>query len=198
MSIVKHCKIHGDLTIEKTCNVHGNLSTKDIIIGFNDDRPYYTCRLCRNERARKYRLENPEKFSATKKKCWYKHHEKNIVESREKYQKHKDVRQKDSLDRYHANPKAQSNRRLKRLFGLSQNEYDAMIIAQDNKCAICKNSEMLMDNKQLDIRKLAVDHCHVTNKVRGLLCFNCNIGLGKFKDSIDELQNAIDYLLIYT
>ena len=44
------------------------------------------------------------------------------------------------------------------------------------------------------LKRLAVDHCHETGKVRGLLCFHYNSSLGKFKDSIELLQNAIDYL----
>lgn len=184
--IIKHCKKHGDLTIEY------------VVLGFNDDRPYYSCRLCRNERAKQYRLDNPEKFSAIKKKCWYKNHEKNIIESKEKYQRHKDIRQKNSLEKYHKDRRPTSNRRLKRLFGLTQDEYDHMEKEQDYKCAICKQPETLKDNKQLGIRKLAVDHCHDTKEIRGLLCFNCNIGIGKFKDSIQELEKAILYLKKYT
>lgn len=42
--------------------------------------------------------------------------------------------------------------------------------------------------------KLHIDHCHVSNKIRGVLCFNCNHGLGNFKDNKDLLSNAIDYL----
>jgi len=43
-------------------------------------------------------------------------------------------------------------------------------------------------------KRLAVDHCHVSGKIRGLLCFHCNSSLGKMKDSVEILQNAIDYL----
>ena len=42
--------------------------------------------------------------------------------------------------------------------------------------------------------KMAIDHDHATGKVRGLICYNCNIGLGHFKDSIDTLERAIEYL----
>lgn len=55
-------------------------------------------------------------------------------------------------------------------------------------CSICGISEY-ENNK-----KLAIDHCHKTGIVRGLLCNNCNHGLGKFKDSIQLLSKAIDYL----
>ncbi|MDO3651295.1 endonuclease domain-containing protein [Nocardia mangyaensis] len=54
----------------------------------------------------------------------------------------------------------------------------------NNACEICKES----------VELLAVDHCHTTNKVRGLLCSNCNNGLGRFKDNTEYLNNAINYL----
>lgn len=55
-------------------------------------------------------------------------------------------------------------------------------------CAICKK------HKSNFTRALAVDHCHTTGKIRGLLCTNCNRALGNIKDSIDNLKNAIEYL----
>lgn len=57
----------------------------------------------------------------------------------------------------------------------------------DGVCAICKRPETI--NKSL-----AVDHCHLTNTIRGLLCTNCNIALGKMGDSIEILKSAIAYL----
>ena len=42
--------------------------------------------------------------------------------------------------------------------------------------------------------QLVVDHCHKTGKIRGLICDSCNVGLGRFKDNIDNLKNAIKYL----
>lgn len=50
-------------------------------------------------------------------------------------------------------------------------------------CEICGETE-----------NLAIDHCHVSGKVRGRLCFNCNGGLGNFKDNVNSLERAIDYL----
>ena len=57
-----------------------------------------------------------------------------------------------------------------------------------NICNICKNPE---SHKQ---RSLALDHDHITGKVRGFLCTNCNLGMGLFKDNIEILNNAIEYL----
>lgn len=64
--------------------------------------------------------------------------------------------------------------------------YDSLWILQEGKCAICKNTEAG--------RQLALDHCHQTNTIRGLLCTKCNTGLGLLGDSIDGIQSALDYL----
>ena len=61
-----------------------------------------------------------------------------------------------------------------------------MQLEQDNRCAICG---------AMPKKPLFVDHCHVTGKVRGLLCVSCNTALGLLKDSITALEQAIKYLL---
>jgi hypothetical protein len=83
---------------------------------------------------------------------------------------------------------------LKRQYGITENEYIDLFKKQDGLCAICKKPEGRYNKKTNQIKKLAVDHCHSTGKVRELLCFACNSSLGKFEDSIEILQNAIAYL----
>lgn len=70
-------------------------------------------------------------------------------------------------------------------YNISIDEYNVLLELQHGVCKICG----LKSNK-----RLCVDHCHKTNKIRGLLCHSCNIGLGYFKDNINNLQNAIKYL----
>lgn len=82
--------------------------------------------------------------------------------------------------------KRKLNTSAKRKFGINADQYEAMLMEQNKTCAICKNQE--------EGRALAIDHCHTTNEVRGLLCSNCNTALGKFKDSVELLKNAIEYL----
>ncbi len=60
---------------------------------------------------------------------------------------------------------------------------------QQGVCAICKQPES-MPNKS----RLCIDHDHVTNQVRGLLCNKCNVGLANFRDNIQYLTNAVEYL----
>lgn len=88
------------------------------------------------------------------------------------------------------NPDKFKGYELKRRLNLSLEDYEQMQRQHDNKCAICKESEK-------DNPSLSVDHCHTTGKVRGLLCTRCNRGLGLFKDSQFNLEQAIAYLQQY-
>lgn len=72
-------------------------------------------------------------------------------------------------------------------YGITEEDYERMLEEQDHLCAICR--EPCSSG-----RRLAVDHCHLTGKVRGLLCMNCNIALGKLKDSVKIAQSLIRYL----
>ena len=73
-------------------------------------------------------------------------------------------------------------------YGISLADYDILLEKQHNKCAICKTHV-----SQLSTR-LHVDHCHTTGVVRGLLCMNCNRGIGHLQDNIEILKEAILYL----
>jgi len=77
--------------------------------------------------------------------------------------------------------------------GCSKEQFNTLFEAQAGKCAICGATEGHRSRYQA-IYRLAIDHDHRTGKIRGLLCNNCNRGLGRFKDSIETLQAAISYL----
>ena len=81
---------------------------------------------------------------------------------------------------------------LRGAFGLSLAEYEAMLAAQGHACASCGGRETTK-RKGKDLW-LAVDHCHTTGSIRGLLCGACNKGLGHFKDDPKLLRAAADYL----
>lgn len=82
--------------------------------------------------------------------------------------------------------------RLKEKFGITEQEYDAMLVAQHGVCAICGMPERKIIRGV--VPPLAVDHCHTTGNVRGLLCHACNIGLGMFRDNPGLLVKAIEYI----
>lgn len=122
------------------------------------------------ERSRKLRKEQPEKA-----KLW----------KRNYYEKNKDKVLQKSKEYALKNPRKIKEQSLKRTYGLSLDFIEKEEITQEHKCLICKKQD-----------KLVVDHCHTTLKYRGLLCGNCNRGLGQFKDNEDNLLNAIEYLRV--
>jgi hypothetical protein len=77
------------------------------------------------------------------------------------------------------------NATIKGFYGLTLERHAAMLKEQEGLCAICRKETR---------RRLDIDHCHKTNKVRGLLCNSCNVGLGRFKDDPDMLRRAAEYL----
>lgn len=80
-------------------------------------------------------------------------------------------------------------------YGITWEDVLSMYKSQDGKCAIC-NRDIRLDSGGVknhpDI--YCIDHCHETGKVRGLLCHDCNRGLGLFRDSIPNLSKAVEYL----
>jgi len=87
-----------------------------------------------------------------------------------------------------ANPDRAKDHNLRRYYGISLVDYVEMLEAQDGRCAICGT----------DVPggrgAFHVDHCHTSNKVRGLLCYHCNVGIGHFKDQESLLLKAALYL----
>ncbi len=69
-------------------------------------------------------------------------------------------------------------------YGLTETDHEALLKEHANRCGICG----------VEMQKLNIDHCHKTNRVRGLLCGPCNRGLGCFNDSTEKLSKAIRYL----
>jgi hypothetical protein len=97
------------------------------------------------------------------------------------------------MRQYHRdNFESYRNRQLTTKFGLSLDEYNAILEDQGGVCAICGDAETKMWKGRLC--NLAVDHDHKTGRVRGLLCSNCNRGIGLLQDDIERLQAAINYL----
>lgn len=80
------------------------------------------------------------------------------------------------------------------LYGISAVNYDNMFENQQGKCKICKLPESDIYPQTGKIKSLAVDHCHKSGKVRGLLCSKCNKGIGLLNDDITLLKEAIKYL----
>ena len=81
--------------------------------------------------------------------------------------------------------------RLRKCYGMSLAEYDALLTAQGNKCALCKKDFV-------EGQRIAVDHCHGSGKVRNLLHINCNTAIGLLLDSPELCRMAAAYLEKHT
>lgn len=76
-----------------------------------------------------------------------------------------------------------------RKYGITEEELQAMIDTANGVCPICTGPIG---------EKLHIDHCHETGKVRNVLCGNCNNGLGQFKENIETLERAVEYLKLHS
>ncbi len=82
------------------------------------------------------------------------------------------------------------NQQMKLKYGLERKDYDEILHRQNNLCGICRTD----DPKTPFKGGFCIDHCHNSNRVRGLLCSRCNRVLGFVKDNVDILKNMIYYL----
>lgn len=120
---------------------------------------------------RKWRAANPDKVKK---------------QSKRHYAENKDRLLEDNKRYRQENPHRHVDARLKREYGISLGEYNLILTQQGGGCAIC--------GKKPEKRTLAVDHCHRTGKIRGLLCGKHNMALGLFDDDPELFKKAIAYL----
>lgn len=136
---------------------------------------------------------NPEKQKEAIKK-WKQNNKHKLREYDNKRRSTDEYKESAKLKRQTQEAKmSDRNSRYLRNYGISLEEYNQLLEKQHNVCAICHLPEKAKNN-QGEIRQLAVDHCHTTGKVRGLLCHSCNVLLGKAYDNVVILANAIEYL----
>ena len=77
---------------------------------------------------------------------------------------------------------------IERKYGITEVQYNEMLHSQNNVCITCGETN--------GRKKLIVDHCHNTGKIRGLLCDSCNRSIGLLKENIITMKNIINYLAI--
>ena len=103
------------------------------------------------------------------------------------------VRSTDSAHYARTRDRHQELRKIRK-FGVTKEIYLEMLNKQDNVCVICKSPETAVSKGRTETKPLAIDHCHITNRIRGLLCQSCNTALGMARESIDILLKMIKYL----
>ncbi len=93
------------------------------------------------------------------------------------------------------NPDADADKHLRRKYGITLERYNELFEAQGGVCALCKKGEATKRRKKGEGReRLAVDHCHDTGRVRGLLCFKCNTAIGSLGDTEEDARRVVEYL----
>jgi hypothetical protein len=92
------------------------------------------------------------------------------------------------------NPTRHRNTAFKTRYGVGLDDYDAMHASQKGVCAICKRPEKSLNQHTHEPRRLAVDHCHNSKKVRGLLCKSCNTAIGALDEDPALFRAALRYL----
>lgn len=145
------------------------------------------CKLCSKIQLDTWKAANPGKALESQKKFYANNPGKYKEKQKEYVQKNKEAVALRKKRYREVNFVKVKNLKLQR-YGVSVDEYYAMCTERHDKCDICGISRNLLT------RDLAVDHCHTTGKVRGLLCSSCNLGLGKFGDTPDLLEKAAQYL----
>lgn len=109
---------------------------------------------------------------------------------RKNYKDYYSVRVKEL---YKQNPRKGDDARYKRLYGISLSQYNEMLVRQNNVCAVCLKPETCT-HKNGTIKQLSVDHCHKTNKIRGLLCDGCNRAEGYLRSDPEVIRRLADYV----
>lgn len=129
---------------------------------------------------------------------WHADVEKSRAERRERHWRERDLVLPRLRENYQANKvtmnEASRSGHLRRKYGLTPDEYDALAATQDNRCAVCGRHETDRDHRSGEVRRLAVDHCHDTGAVRGLLCRKCNTAVGLLGESLDNVRSLLTYL----
>lgn len=129
------------------------------------------------------------------KKNWELHNPDKVKAQRlRSYNRHAEQRRLDSAKWRIENPMRFKHNMLKAKYGITIEQYQEMLNRQNGNCAICEQQETVIDGRSGKVRTLAVDHCHSTKKIRGLLCGSCNKAIGCLKDSLELLQKAYKYL----
>ena len=154
-----------------------------------------------SQKHREYYIKNSENIKSRVKNNYH----RDIEETRRRQRAYRKIsRQRPEVKamrviegrkRYKKNPEYTRANVLKNKYGLTVEQYDDMVNRQGGVCAICGKGNDRLTKWGTRTTRLVIDHCHATGKVRGLLCHTCNSGIGSLGDSVDNLSNAIEYLI---
>jgi hypothetical protein len=155
------------------------------------DGLYIWCKDCQRAKSKAWREANADKHKASV-KAWRKANRERARAYDKAWLAKNPDKQREYLERYRTkNPeqyeRVQRSGHLRRTYGLTIEDYDAMLDAQGGVCALC-------GAEPSPKRRLCVDHCHSTGAIRQLLCQRCNRTLGLFDDDPGWFTRAAEYL----
>lgn len=140
------------------------------------------CKVCHVASAAKWASDNKEKRRAYQRKWVAENRDKAREYGRKTYSRMPEAA-KEKKRAY------RKKRHLERKYGITQDEWQRMFDAQGGVCALCQ-----VPGRTGKHGKLAVDHCHETGRVRGLLCTPCNVSIGILGETAERLQRVVSYL----
>jgi Recombination endonuclease VII len=151
-------------------------------------KKYTRCKTCRARYERSKYARNPEKYKARARRWEKSNPEKSKQQERTWYERNRERALENANKWQKENPERRFRHKLKDRFGLTSDQYYQLLKEQNFRCAGC-----LRKPSELKIR-LAVDHCHDTGKIRGLLCTRCNYLLGRLEDTFEGSKRLSTYL----
>ena len=142
------------------------------------------CKKCGKEKPLtefRQRHKNPDRWEWSCKKC-------RSLQARNNPNRETNVEKYRKTDKY----KNSIKKSVVSKYGLTVEEYNSMVESVGGLCEICRQPETRTFNGK--VRALSIEHCHLTNKVRGIVCDNCNTALARTQESIQILESMIEYL----
>lgn len=181
----------------KSCDTSKKLSEFNTDRSTKDGLNFY-CKACVSARRRKYRSENREHFRKINRESLERRRKESYGEVTLSEKKCSSCGEVKPANEYNRNRYSSHGidskcrvcqskyvyaRHIEKAYGISISEYNLMVETAGGRCAICRR-----------VRALVIDHNHATGEVRGLLCKNCNTGIGLLEESIEVLRSAERYL----
>jgi hypothetical protein len=155
------------------------------------------CKLCKKAATAKWCAAHRDKVTATRRRYRQAHPDKSKKAKRLYRQRHPErakAQVRKAWERYGKKYQHVTwKRRLKQVYGMDEEAFLKILKEQKRRCAICRQRQKCGGSHRRRTR-LYVDHCHQRKRVRGLLCFRCNVMLGSALDSTKILSRAIAYL----
>lgn len=151
----------------------------------------------KNEALREWRKNNPEKVAEHQRTQYQKNREKKLAYQREYAQKNRNkireinrrARENMSAEKRAEMLEQKRITTMMRRYGLTPEDYNRMLAEQNGTCALCPRTP-----EEERYKRLNIDHCHDSGKVRGLLCTPCNHAIGVLGDTAEHVKRAVAYL----